>query len=69
MIGKPPKEIELHADAWDRFLQAVHVMAKAGPQHRVGGVTVKSGPEHRSQLKSANVGDNPRSAKVKGRRR
>jgi len=25
-----PQEIELNPDAWDRFRQAVHVMAKAG---------------------------------------
>jgi hypothetical protein len=36
---EPPKdESELYPDAWDRFRQAVHVMAKAGPQHRIGAV-------------------------------
>jgi hypothetical protein len=38
---------ELYSEAWDRFRQAVHVMAKAGPQHRIGGAAVKSGPQHR----------------------
>jgi hypothetical protein len=38
-----PQEIELHPDAWDRFRQAVHVMAKAGPQHRINGGGVKKG--------------------------
>jgi len=28
------QEIEFHPDAWDRFRQAVHVMVRAGPQHR-----------------------------------
>jgi hypothetical protein len=27
-------EPELHPDAWERFRSAVHVMTKAGPQHR-----------------------------------
>jgi hypothetical protein len=36
-------KIELHHGAWERFRQAVHVMAKAGPQHRIGGAAVKSG--------------------------
>jgi hypothetical protein len=39
-------KIELHPCAWERFRQAVHVMAKAGPQHRIGGAAVKSEPEH-----------------------
>lgn len=48
MTGKPSESeqlplelVELHPDAWDRLRQAVHVMAKAGPQHRINGVTVK----------------------------
>jgi hypothetical protein len=40
------EKIDLHPDAWGRFRQAVHVMAKAGPQHRIGGVAVKSEPKH-----------------------
>jgi hypothetical protein len=40
---KPLQEIELHLDA--RFQQAVHAMAKAGPQHRIGGA--ESGPKHK----------------------
>lgn len=40
-----PQEIELHPDAWDRFRQAVHIMAKAVPQHRISGGDVKS--EHK----------------------
>jgi hypothetical protein len=39
----PLQEIELHLDA--RFQQAVHAMAKAGPQHRIGGA--ESGPKHK----------------------
>jgi hypothetical protein len=39
--GKPPELGEIHDDAWDRFRQAVRVMTKAGPQHRIGGATVK----------------------------
>jgi len=31
-ISKP--EIEVVSDAWERFRSAVHVMTKAGPQHR-----------------------------------
>jgi hypothetical protein len=45
-------KIELYPDAWDRFQQAVHVMVKAGPQHRIGGVTVKSGAKHREAKKT-----------------
>lgn len=44
---QPKPEIEFYPDAWDRFRQAVHVMARAGPQHRIGGVTVKSGQKHK----------------------
>jgi hypothetical protein len=29
-----PEEPEILPDAWERFRQAVHVMTKAGPQHR-----------------------------------
>jgi hypothetical protein len=36
-------KIELHPGAWERFRQAVHVMAKAGPQHRIGGAAVNDG--------------------------
>jgi hypothetical protein len=42
---------ELYSDAWDRFRQAVHVMAKAGPQHRIGLATVKNGSKERSASK------------------
>jgi len=35
----PKDEPELHPNAWDRFRQAVHVMAKAGPQHRISADT------------------------------
>jgi hypothetical protein len=31
----PPKEIELHPDAWARFERAADVVVKAPPQHRV----------------------------------
>jgi len=49
---EPPKiEPELYPDAWDRFRQAVHVMTKAGPQHRIGGASVKSGPTERPASK------------------
>jgi hypothetical protein len=33
-VTKPIQEVELYPDAWERFRQAVHVMTKAGPQHR-----------------------------------
>jgi hypothetical protein len=46
-MSEKKHEIEILPDAWDRFRQAVHVMAKAGPQHRIGGDGVKSGPKHR----------------------
>jgi len=42
---KPLQEIELYLDVWERFQQAGHAMAKAGPQHRVGGA--ESGPKHK----------------------
>jgi hypothetical protein len=48
---KKPYEPEILPDAWDRFRQAVHVMAKAGPQHRIGGATVKSGLKERPASK------------------
>jgi hypothetical protein len=56
MIGKkvgnkPTTEIEPYPDAWERFRQAVHVMAKVGPQHRIGGVAVKSGLKERPTSK------------------
>jgi len=41
-LAKKAEFGEMHPDAWDRFRQAVHVMAKAGPQHRIGGLAVKS---------------------------
>jgi hypothetical protein len=41
MTEKLPKGIELHSDAMDRLRRAVHDMAKAGPQHRIGGALVK----------------------------
>jgi hypothetical protein len=31
----PPKEIEFHPDAWQRFERAAGVVAKSPPQHRV----------------------------------
>jgi hypothetical protein len=34
-MAKPPKEIELHSDAWQRFERAAGVVAKTPPQHRV----------------------------------
>ena len=33
-VKKARPEIELEPDAWERFRSAVHVMTKAGPQHR-----------------------------------
>ena len=50
---KPPElqDREIYPDAWDRFRQAVHVMAKAGPQHRIGGAAVKGGPKERPASK------------------
>jgi hypothetical protein len=33
-MGKAPKELELHPNAWDRFTRAVDVVAKSPPQHR-----------------------------------
>jgi hypothetical protein len=45
---KAAPETELYPDAWERFRTAVHVMAKAGPQHRIGVAAVKSGPKHKS---------------------
>ena len=47
--GKAKDDFEILPDAWERFKQAVHVMAKAGPQHRIGGVAVKSGPKHKAK--------------------
>ena len=50
MAKEPAKKAEIgemHPDAWDRFRQAVHVMAKAGPQHRIGSGAVKSGPQRK----------------------
>lgn len=44
-------EPDLHPDAWDRFRQAVHVMTKAGPQHRIEGAAVKSGAKERPASK------------------
>jgi hypothetical protein len=29
-----PKKVDLHADAWSRFEQAIDVVAKSPPQHR-----------------------------------
>jgi len=40
-------EPDRYPDAWDRFRQAVHVMTKAGPQHRIADAAVKSGPKHK----------------------
>jgi hypothetical protein len=31
----PPKDVELHPDAWERFERAAGAVAKAPPQHRV----------------------------------
>jgi len=54
VIGKPPESKqyppeldEVFPDAWDRFERAVHIMAKAGPQHRIGSAAVKSGLKER----------------------
>jgi hypothetical protein len=33
-ITKKPRGDEVVPDAWERFRTAVHVMTKAGPQHR-----------------------------------
>jgi hypothetical protein len=35
MVKAPPKEIEFHSDAWQRFERAAGAVAKAPPQHRV----------------------------------
>jgi hypothetical protein len=56
MTGKPQEgaeiqKIELYPGAWDRFRQAVHVMAKAGPQHRISGVTVKNDPKKKGRVR------------------
>lgn len=32
--ASPPELGEVFPDAWERFERAVHVMVKAGPQHR-----------------------------------
>jgi hypothetical protein len=45
--ASPPELGEVFHDAWDRFRQAVHVMAKAGPEHRIADAAVKSGPKHK----------------------
>ncbi len=45
-------DLDVRPDAWERFKRAVHVMAKAGPQHRIGGVAVKSG-QHKLASDSA----------------
>jgi hypothetical protein len=42
-MGKPPKEIELEPDAWERFERAVKVVAKSPPQHRSSKAKRKSG--------------------------
>jgi hypothetical protein len=39
--GKAEDDLEILPDAQERFERAVHVMAKAGPQHRISGDTVK----------------------------
>jgi hypothetical protein len=39
MAKSPPKEIELHSDAWERFERAADVVAKSPPQHRVAKKT------------------------------
>lgn len=33
--AKKPEELEIRLDAWERFRTAVHVMTRAGPQHRI----------------------------------
>jgi len=53
MANQKKEAPELYPDAWDRFRQAVHVMAKAGPQHRIRGAAVKSGPQHKAKLQAA----------------
>jgi hypothetical protein len=59
-MAKPEKEKpekpEILPDAWERFRQAVHVMAKAGPQHRIGGATVKTVPKQPKRMKSGSNG-------------
>jgi hypothetical protein len=53
------EEPEILPDAWERFRTAIHVMTKAGPQHRIVGETVKSEPKHKTAQ--------PKKEKVLGR--
>jgi len=57
-------EPELYPDAWSRFRQAVHVMTKAGPQHRISGSIVKSGPK--SAKEHAKGAPSKKPSKAKG---
>jgi hypothetical protein len=66
MAKEPAKNAEVgdvYPDAWDRFRNAVHVMAKAGPQHRIGGATVKNVPKERPATKGrVHKGKTPKKA-------
>jgi hypothetical protein len=48
---RPKDEVELYPDALDRLRQAVHIMAKAGPQHRIRGALVKGALKERQASK------------------
>jgi hypothetical protein len=58
---QPKDEPELYPDAWDRLRQAVHVMAKAGPQHRIANAAVKSGQKHKRGASDSSHQKNQRS--------
>jgi hypothetical protein len=47
----PPKEIEFHSDAMQRFERAIGVVAKSPPQHRVAKKKKASAPKHRKKTK------------------
>jgi hypothetical protein len=49
--SEKPSSIELHPDAWERFRTAVHVMTKAGPQHREPKPAKKSQPSKTKKRK------------------
>jgi hypothetical protein len=49
-----PEEPEILPDAWDRFRQAVRVMAKAGPQHRIGEETARQAEAARRKARNKN---------------
>jgi hypothetical protein len=40
--SNPPKDPELHPDAWERFKRAVHIVAKSPPQHRTKKTKTKA---------------------------